>query len=74
VCYFSATWKGLYGAGAALLISELAMNLYVLPNSLRIAQDTFPDFMASLLVYPASLKPAPLLARLRRSRPSLEAE
>ena len=50
------------------------MNLYVLPNSLRIAQDTFPDFMASLLVYPASLKPAPLLARLRRSRPSLEAE
>jgi O-antigen/teichoic acid export membrane protein len=74
VCYFSASWKGLYGAGAALLISEIAMNLYVLPNSLRIAQDTLPDFMASLLQYPASLKPAQLLAGLRRSRPSLEAE
>ena len=74
VCYFSAAWKGLYGAGAALLISELSMNLYVLPNSLRIAQDTFPGFMASLLSYPASLKPAHLIAGLRRSRPPLEVE
>jgi hypothetical protein len=74
MCYFSATWKGLYGAGAALLISEISMNLYVLPNSLRIAQDTLPAFMASLLSYPSSLRPAQLLAGLRRSRPGLEAE
>jgi hypothetical protein len=56
----------LYGAAAALLISELAMNCYVLPASLRIAHDTFPAFSASLLHYPPSLRPGVLLARLRR--------
>ncbi len=64
-CFFFARWQDLYGAAAALLISELVMNLYVLPASLRIAQDTFPDFMHSLLHYPPSLKPAALLAHLR---------
>jgi O-antigen/teichoic acid export membrane protein len=72
VCYFFARWKGLYGGAAALLISELAMNLYVLPASLRIAQDTFPAFMASLLSYPQSLKPAAVWAWVRRARPQLE--
>jgi O-antigen/teichoic acid export membrane protein len=67
-CYFLARWKGLYGAAAALLISEIAMNLYVLPASLRIAQDTFPAFLASMFTYPQSLRPATLLARLRRSQ------
>jgi O-antigen/teichoic acid export membrane protein len=74
ICFFFAAWKGLYGAAAALLISELAMNTYVLPNSLRIAQDTFPAFMANLVHYPQSLHPRHLLARLSRSKPSLESE
>ena len=44
ICFLLAHWKGLYGAAAALLVSELAMNAYVLPASLRIAQDSFPGF------------------------------
>jgi O-antigen/teichoic acid export membrane protein len=67
-CFYLARWKGLYGAAAALLISELAMNCYVLPASLRIAHDTFPAFMASLMHYPPSLKPGVLLAQLRRGK------
>jgi O-antigen/teichoic acid export membrane protein len=73
-CFFFARWGGLYGAAAALLVSELAMNAYVLPASLRIAQDTFPAFMAGLLHYPHTLKPAQLLARIRRAMPGLDAE
>jgi O-antigen/teichoic acid export membrane protein len=73
-CFFFARWYGLYGAAAALLISEAVMNIYVLPESLRIAHDTFPAFMASLLHYPPSLKPVNLLARLSRSKPTLEAD
>ena len=65
VCFFFAYWKGLYGAAASLLLSEFAMNFYVLPASLRIAHDTFPAFIASMFTFPASLKPAALLARLR---------
>jgi O-antigen/teichoic acid export membrane protein len=72
VCFFLAHWKGLFGAAAALVISELAMNVYVLPASLRIAHDTFPAFMASMLTYPQSLKPAALWARFRRIEPQLE--
>jgi O-antigen/teichoic acid export membrane protein len=71
-CYFFARWEGLFGAAAALLLSELAMNCYVLPESLHIAQDTFPAFMASMLHYPESLKPAALLARLRRPKVEVE--
>jgi O-antigen/teichoic acid export membrane protein len=74
ICFLLAHWRGLYGAAAALLVSELAMNVYVLPASLRIAQDTFPSFMASLLHYPHSLKPGQLLAQIRRAKPGLEAE
>jgi O-antigen/teichoic acid export membrane protein len=72
LCYFLARWFGLYGAAASLLVSELVMNMYVVPASLRIAQDTFPAFLASMLQYPAFLRPAALLARIRRSRPTLE--
>ncbi|HXE07712.1 MAG TPA: lipopolysaccharide biosynthesis protein [Acidobacteriaceae bacterium] len=72
--FFMARWKGLYGAAASLVLSEIIMNIYVLPNSLRLARDTFPAFMASMLQYPPSLKPGALVARLRRSRPELEAE
>jgi len=60
--------KGLYGEATALPISELAMNVYVLPVSLRIAHDTFPAFAASMLHYPESLRPRALLARLRRGK------
>jgi O-antigen/teichoic acid export membrane protein len=73
-CFYFARWEGLYGAAAALLISELAMNLYVLPASLRIAHDTFPAFMVGMLHYPHSLKPGELWAQIRRSKPGLEAE
>ena len=72
--YFLARWKGLYGAAWSLVLSEVIMNIYVLPNSLRMANDTFPAFLASMASYPQSLKPSALLARLRRSRPELEAE
>jgi O-antigen/teichoic acid export membrane protein len=72
LCYlFARTW-GLYGAAASLLISETVMNLYVVPACLRIAHDTLPAFLASLLHYPHSLRPAILLARIRRSKPSFE--
>lgn len=71
-CYFLARAFGLYGAAASLLISETIMNLYVVPASLRIAHDTLPAFLSSLLHYPPSLRPASLLARIRRSRPGFE--
>ncbi len=70
---FAHRW-GLYGAAASLILSEVIMNLYVLPASLRLSHDTFPAFVASLRHYPQSLKPAALLARLSRSKPTLEAE
>jgi O-antigen/teichoic acid export membrane protein len=72
--YLLARRYGLYGAAGSLIISEVIMNLYVLPASLRIAHDTLPAFLASMLDYPQSLKPAALLARLSRSKPTLEAE
>jgi O-antigen/teichoic acid export membrane protein len=71
-CYFFARAWGLHGAAASLLISEIVMNLYVVPASLRIAHDTLPAFLASMIQYPPSLRPAVLFARIRRSRPGLE--
>ena len=70
--YFLAKSHGLYGAAASLLISELVMNVYVLPNSLRISKDTFPAFLASMVEIPPSLHPRTLLRRLRRPAPELE--
>jgi O-antigen/teichoic acid export membrane protein len=72
LCFIFARIYGLYGAAASLLISELVMNLYVVPASLRIAHDTLPAFLVSLLHYPPSLRPAVLLARIRRSKPGFE--
>jgi O-antigen/teichoic acid export membrane protein len=71
-CYFFARAWGLYGAAASLLISETVMNLYVVPACLRIAHDSAPAFLASLVHYPQSLRPDALLARIRRSRPGYE--
>lgn len=70
--YILAKRYGLYGAAASLLVSELLMNLYVLPATLRLAHDTLPAFLRSLLDVPPSLHPQALLRRLRRSRPALE--
>jgi O-antigen/teichoic acid export membrane protein len=66
--YIFAKQFGLYGAASSLLISELIMNLYVLPDSLRISHDTFPNFLSSLIRFPASLQPKGVLRRLRRSK------
>lgn len=71
-CYFFARTWGLYGAAASLLISETVMNLYVLPASLRIAHDTMPAFLSSMLQYPPSLRPSVLLEHIRRSKPGYE--
>jgi O-antigen/teichoic acid export membrane protein len=72
LCFVFAQIWGLYGAAASLLISETVMNLYVVPACLRIAHDNLPDFLASLLQYPTSLRPAALLAQIRRSKPGFE--
>jgi len=66
VCFAAAWWWGVYGAAASLLLADLAMNVYVLPASLRVAHDTLPGFLAGLLHYPESLKPKALWARVRR--------
>ena len=72
VTYVLARRFGLYAAAASLILSEAVMSGYVLPTSLRLAQDTLPAFLASLLEYPPALRPAFLLARIRRSKPGLE--
>ena len=73
VCFWLAKQTGLHGAAISLLLSEVAMAFYVVPASLRIAQDDLLGFTASLLTYPSSLKPANLLGSLRRRR-SAQAE
>jgi O-antigen/teichoic acid export membrane protein len=72
LCYLLARSHGLLGAASSLLISEIVMNLYVVPASLRISRDTLPAFLASMLHYPPSLRPGLLLSRIRRSKPNLE--
>jgi O-antigen/teichoic acid export membrane protein len=65
--YLLAKYLGLYWAAASLLVSELVMNVYVLPASLHLSHDTFSEFLASMTHFPESLRPAALLARLRRT-------
>jgi hypothetical protein len=72
LCYFFARIWGLHGAAASLLVSEILMNLYVVPASLVIAQDTLPAFLSSMVRYPPSLRPAVFLAHIRRSKPGFE--
>ncbi len=72
VTYFAARRFGLYGAAASLLLSELLMNLYVLPATLRMAHDTLPAFARSLLDVPSMLQPKAIWRRLRRSHTALE--
>jgi O-antigen/teichoic acid export membrane protein len=70
--YFAAKHYGLYGAAGSLILSELIMNVYVLPNSLRLTFDTLPAFLASMLDVPETIHPKRLLARIKRSKPALE--
>jgi O-antigen/teichoic acid export membrane protein len=72
LCYFFARTWGLYGAAASLLVSEIVMNLYVVPACLSIAHDTLPAFLSAMVNYPPSLRPAVLFARIRRSKPGFE--
>ena len=74
VTYFAARRYGLYGAAVSLLLSEMMMGAYVLPSSLRIAQDTWGGFLRSMLQYPQSLRPRELVARLRRKTLEVEAD
>jgi O-antigen/teichoic acid export membrane protein len=72
LCFILAHYYGLFGAAASLLVSEIVMNLYVIPACLRISHDTLPAFLASLFHYPPSLLPANLLSRIRQSRTTLK--
>ncbi len=74
VTYFAARRYGLFGAAASLLLSEIMMDLYVLPASIRIAQDSWPGFLRAMLHYPDSLRPRELAARLRRRTQEVEVE
>jgi len=74
VTYFAARKYGLFGAAASLLLSELIMDAYVLPSSLKIAQDTWGGFLGAMLHYPQSLRPGALRARLRRRTAEVEVE
>ncbi len=68
VTYLAARYSGLMAAAASLILSELIMNVYVLPASLRMAEDDWGGFLASMFDYPQALKPGNLLRRLRRTR------
>ncbi|MGD0647930.1 MAG: hypothetical protein ABR971_08055, partial [Acidobacteriaceae bacterium] len=72
--YFAARKYGLFGAAGSLLLSELIMDAYVLPASLKISHDTWGGFMAAMLHYPSSLRPGALRARLRRRTEEVEVE
>jgi O-antigen/teichoic acid export membrane protein len=67
VTYLMARRYGLMGAAGALILSELIMDTYVLPTSLRISHDTWHGFLGSMLHVPEMLRPRALLARLRRT-------
>ena len=74
VTYFAARRYGLWGAAASLLLSEMIMDAYVLPSSLKIAHDTWGGFLGAMVHYPQSLRPKALMARLRRRTAEVEVE
>jgi len=67
VTYFMARMYGLLGAAGSLILSEIIMDTYVLPTSLRLSHDTWRGFLGSLWHIPSALRPRALLARLRRT-------
>ncbi len=62
--WFASLSYGLYGAAVSLLLSEILMNIYVLPTTLRIAQDSFFPFIRSFFEIPPGFHPRTLLRRL----------
>ena len=74
VTYFAAKKYGLFGAAASLLLSEVIMDAYVLPASIKISQDTWGGFMGAMMHYPQSLRPKALAARLRQRKAEVEVE
>jgi O-antigen/teichoic acid export membrane protein len=72
--YFAARRFGLFGAAGSLLLSELIMDAYVLPASLKISHDTWGGFMGAMVHYPQGLRPGPLMRRLRRRSHEIEVE
>ncbi len=68
VTYFLAKNYGLMAAASSLILSELIMNAYVLPASLKLAEDTWSGFMTAMFAFPSALRPARLLRRIRRER------
>lgn len=74
VTYFAARRYGLYGAAVSLLLSEMIMDVYVLPSSLKIAHDSWGGFLKAMLHYPNSLRPGALAKRLRRRTHEVEAQ
>ncbi len=67
ITVFMAKYHGLLGAAASLVISEMIMDVYVLPASIRISGDTWSGFGRSMLHIPEAMRPRSLLARLRRT-------
>lgn len=65
--YVMARAYGLLGAAGALILSEVIMDTYVLPTSLKLSEDTWGGFLRSMLDVPGALRPRALLARLRRT-------
>ena len=74
VTYFAARRFGLFGAAGSLLLSEMIMDAYVLPASLRIAHDSWGGFLRAMVHYPHSLRPKELRKRLRKRTREVEAE
>ena len=56
---------GLLGAAASLMFSELIMDVYVLPASLRLCRDTWGGFLGAMIDIPSSVRPRALWARFR---------
>jgi O-antigen/teichoic acid export membrane protein len=74
ITFFAARQFGLFGAACSLLLSEIVMDAYVLPSSLKIAHDTWGGFLGAMLHYPQSLRPGALLRRVRRRSHEIEVE
>jgi O-antigen/teichoic acid export membrane protein len=60
-----AKFFGLLGAAASLILSEVIMDLYVVPASLRISEDSWSGFLRAMLHVPDELRPRALVARFR---------
>ncbi|MHB1022951.1 MAG: lipopolysaccharide biosynthesis protein [Acidobacteriaceae bacterium] len=71
--YVFARMFGLYAAAASLLVSELVMNVYVLPASLIMTGDTWIGFIEGLGHIPHAVRPPALMNHARKYINSLAA-